>query len=62
MIDGMLIFACVMMMIMIMVLSFMMMEEGMEMSPPISLQCGGICKCRLTTSSFYLRSLLYEFP
>lgn len=27
----------------------------------ISLQRGGICKCRLTISLFYLRSLLYEF-
>lgn len=37
-------------------------NEWMEMSPPILVQHGGPGKCRLTTSSFYPRSLLYEFP
>lgn len=54
----MLIFAC---MIMSMVLR-MIMIEWMEMSPPILVQHGGHGKCRLTTSSLYLRSLWFEFP
>lgn len=53
----MLIFACMMMN---MVLR-MIMIEWMEMSPPALVQHGGPGKCRLTTSSFYLRSLWYEF-
>jgi len=40
----------------------LIMIEWIEMSPPALVQHGGPGKCRLTTSSFYLRSLWYEFP